>query len=128
MNAPLYIAILDATLIPFISRVYPDHHRFMQDNDPKHTSHLAAEYLSSKGVNWWKTPPESPDCNPIENLWHELKEFLRREVKPKSKQELIDGIRIFWSTVTVNKCQKYIGHLKKVLPKVIELEGAATGY
>ena len=122
------MAILDKTLIPFINSVYPEHHRFMQDNDPKHTSRLAAEYMSSKGVNWWKTPPESPDCNPIENLWHELKEYLRREIKPKTKQELIDGIQMFWRTVTVSKCRKYIGHLKKVLPKVIELEGAATGY
>ena len=71
---------------------------------------------------------ESPDCNPIENLWHELKEFLRREIKPKTKQELIDGIQKFWKTVTIAKCGKYIGHLKKVIPKVIELQGAATGY
>ncbi len=47
----------------------------------------------------------------IENLWHELKEFLRREIKPKTKQELIDGIQTFWKTVTIAKCGKYIGHL-----------------
>jgi len=29
--------------------------------------------------------------NPIENLWHELKEFIRREVKPRTKQELVDA-------------------------------------
>jgi transposase len=43
--------------------------------------------------------PESPDLNPIENLWHELKEYLRREVKPSTKKELIDGINQFWHTV-----------------------------
>jgi len=80
------------------------------------------------GVGWWRTPAESPDLNPIENLWHELKEYLRREVKPKTKQELTDGIQAFWSTVSQTKCAKYIRHLKKVIPKVIELEGAATGY
>lgn len=79
-------------------------------------------------MNWWKTPPESPDLNPIENLWHELKEFIRREVKPKVKQELIDGILEFWSTVDVAKCRKYIGHLQKVIPVVIENEGNATGF
>ncbi len=66
--------------------------------------------------------------NPIENLWHELKEFLRREVKPRTKDELIGGILKFWETVDVAKCQKYIGHLRKVVPRVIELNGGPNGY
>lgn len=77
-------------------------------------SRLAQTFFDENGVNWWHTPPESPDCNPIENLWHELKEFLRREVKPRTKQELLDGIESFWLTVDVEKCQKYIRHLRKV--------------
>ena len=44
------------------------------------------------------------------------------------KEELIDGIQKFWETVDQAKCEKYIGHLRKVIPKVIELEGSATGY
>ena len=75
----LYVDILDQTLLPFIRDVFPDGHRFMQDNDPKHVSKLAKEFLRTNGVNWWTTPPESPDANPIENLWHELKEFIRRK-------------------------------------------------
>ena len=71
------------------------------------------------------TPPESPDCNPIENMWHELKEYIRREVQPKSKQELIDGIEHFWTTVDAAKCCRYINH---VLPKVVAVQGEATGY
>lgn len=74
------------------------------------------------------TPPESPDLNPIENLWHELKEYLRAKVKPRNQCELVEGITQFWSTVTIRKCRKYIGHLRKVIPKVMELKGDATGY
>ena len=125
MDRFLFTDILDTTLLPFIQDKFPTSHRFMQDNDPKHTSKYAEEFLNTNNVNWWKTPAESPDLNPIE---HELKEFQRREVKPKTKQELIDGILRFWETVTIDKCNKYIDHLKKVVPRVIELEGAATGY
>lgn len=100
----------------------------MQDNDPKHKSRLAQNFFEANQVNWWKTPPESPDLNPIENLWHELKEFLRARVKPRNQKELIAGIKSFWATVTPEKCCKYIRHLHKVIPKVIELQGDATGY
>lgn len=128
MDAAMYTEILEATLIPFLRDTYPDGHKFMQDNDPKHTSRLAKAYLQEKNINWWPTPPESPDLNPIENMWHELKEFLRREVKPKTKDELVGGIQQFWDTVTGEKCRKYIRHLHKVIPRIIELDGAATGY
>ena len=50
-------------------------------------------------------------------------------VKPTNKQQLIDEIQQFWETLSVAKCVKYIDHLKKVLPKVIELNGGAvTGF
>ena len=127
MNAPLFISILKKSLVPFIRDVYPDGHRFVQDNDPKHCSKRAQKFYAEQGINWWPTPPESPDLNPIENLWHELKEYIRR-VKPRSKQELMDSIRAFWRTVTVTKCQKYIGHVKRVIPAVIQCKGRATGY
>ena len=128
MNAPLYVDIIRVGLLPFIHDKFPESHRFMQDNDPKHCSILARNFFEDNGINWWKTVPESPDLNPIENLWHELKEFVRREVKPTTKQQLIDGIKLFWSTVDSVKCTKYIRHLRKVVPKVIEVHGEPTGY
>ena len=99
MKKELFVEILSGTLLPFVNETYPSGHRFMQDNDPKHTSGYADQWMKDNGINWWKTPAESPDLNPIENLWHELKEYIRREVKPKTKDELIDGIIEFWSTM-----------------------------
>ena len=89
---------------------------------------MRKSFFERNNINWWKTPAESPDLNPIENLWHELKEYIRREIKPKTKDELVQGIVKFWDTVTIEKCNRYINHLKKVIPRVIELEGDATGY
>lgn len=128
MDAPFYVRILRHFLVPFINSEFPSTHRLMQDNDPKHTSRLAREFFQQKDINWWRTPPESPDMNPIENLWHELKEFIRREVKPTSKRQLIHGIETFWDTVTKEKCCRYINHIHKVIPKVVEVSGSATGY
>ena len=93
----------------------------MQDNNLKYTSRKVQDFLAEK-------PAESPNCNPIENVWHKLKEYIRREVKPRTKEQLVEGIHEFWATVDVQKCQKYIRHLRKVVPRVIELNGDATGY
>ena len=73
MDRFLFTDILDNTLVPFVISTYPDSHRFMHDSDPKHASHYARDFLVNKGINWWKTPAESPDLNPIENLWHEMR-------------------------------------------------------
>ena len=81
MDADLICNILETTLVPFIREKLPDH-RFLQDNDPKHTSRRAKAFFEEKNINWWHTPPETPDLNPIEDLWHELKFFLESKVKP----------------------------------------------
>ena len=129
MDADFYCSeILKKTLYPFIKKEFGSDHRFMQDNDPKHTSRKASETMDEQGINWWKTPPESPDINPIENFWHELKEYLRNEIKLRIAKELEEGITYFWSTVTPEKCQKYISNYKKVLPRIVERGGKASGY
>jgi len=85
-------------------------------------------FIKDNGISYWPAPAESPDLNPIEMLWHELKNHLRRFVKPRVKEELLNGIQQFWKTVTPAKCRKYIGHLEKVIPVVIAREGRASGH
>jgi transposase len=100
MDTRGFIQVLESGLVPFVEKNPLT--LLMQDNDPKHASRVAREWMDVNGITWWKTPPESPDINPIENLWHELKEYIRREVKPHTKSELIHGIECFWETV--NTC------------------------
>ncbi len=128
MDAPLYVNILENFLTPFIQEKFPQGHRFMQDNDPKHTSRLAKAYMEEQSVNWWKTPASSADINPIERVWAELKRYIARRVKPLSESDLVSGIVVFWSRrMTQDKCIKYIRHVTKVLPKVVAKEGGITG-
>ena len=65
--------------------------------------------------------PESPDMNPIENLGHELKEFLRCEIKPTTKDQMafinFGPLSMLPSVVNTSDTKK-----------VIEVHGNATGY
>ena len=45
------------------------------------------------------------------------------QIKP-----LLKGIEEFWLTVTQEKCRKYIGHIQRVLPVVVERGGKASGF
>ena len=61
LTATRYTDILDVVLLLFIEEHYPTHHRFQQDNDPRHTSRWSQDYFQEKNINWWKTPACSSD-------------------------------------------------------------------
>lgn len=42
-----------------------------------------------------KIPASSPDIKPIENVWAGMKLCLAKTVKPKKKEELVAGTRLF---------------------------------
>ena len=128
MTATRYTQILDAALLPFKEDVFPSGFRFQQDNDPKHCARYTRDYFTRNDINWWCTPAESPDLNPIENVWGSMKEFLRKEYKPKGLEDLKKGIREFWKTLTPSVCTRYINHLHRVIPKVIEENGGPSGF
>ena len=128
MDAPRYQQILEAGLLPFLSECFPDGHRFQQDNDPKHCSNHIDKFFTEQGIIWWRTPPESPDLNPIENVWGSMKQYLRTIYKPCNLETLKEGIQQFWNTLTPEVCRRYINHLNKVVPKIIEVQGEPSGY
>jgi transposase len=102
---------------------------FQHDNDPKHTANVVKKYLQNVGFAVLVWPSQSPDLNPIENLWAQVKDQLKaRSIKPTSLDELFDQILEEWNRVP----QAYIESVVKSMPErckaVIEAKGFSTKY
>lgn len=114
-------------LIPFIANRYPIYHSVHMDNARHHVSETTTRFLNRNGINHFRTPAQSPDLNPIELVWQDLKVYLSNEVQPNTVNELVNGILEFLENITVEYCNSKINHLNKVMNRIILLKGKASG-
>ncbi|KAF7643331.1 hypothetical protein LDENG_00241500 [Lucifuga dentata] len=70
-----------------------------QDNDPKHTSRSNSEWLKKTKMKVLEWPSQSPDINPIEMLWHDLKQAIHAR-KSSSVAELKQFCKEEWAKIT----------------------------
>ena len=110
---------------------------FMQDNAPCHRDHRVFKFLEERGIPIMGWPPQSPDLNPLENVWPDLKHrFHKRFVElgrcPSISSDAIAQyskiIQESWAEVDARFLRGLIESMPERVAAVIAAKGGSTKY
>ena len=128
MNGEKYIKVLQDRLMPTIEESGIDNPIFQQDSAPCHTCRSVKTFLSGKDLEILSWPGYSPDLNPIENIWSELKKRVARKIS-RNKSQLIENIIRVWNhELPKDLPGKLISSMPKRIKSVIKNKGYQTKY
>jgi hypothetical protein len=130
VNTEKYIEILDEHLFSTMDFLYSDSSdgwKFQQDNASCHTSVKAKEYFEKIALIVIEWPANSPDLNPIENIWKLVKDMLEKE-NLKSIHEWIAKINEFWKNISHDYLKSLIDSMKTRIDLCLAANGAHIKY
>lgn len=128
MDRFLYKDILENVMVPYAEWNMPLSWHFQHDNDPKHTSKFVKDWLADQNIDVIRWPAQSPDLNPIENLWEIVDRGVNRDAVYGDKNKLFEAVERAWSAIPKKIIDNLIGSMNKRCADVIKNKGYATKY
>ncbi|ORD98190.1 TCB2 [Hepatospora eriocheir] len=128
MTALYNTKILNRNLFKSVDELsISDNYIFQQDNDPKHKAALTNDFFDKNNVEVLNWPSQSPDMNPIENLWHYLKIQVYKR-KPKNLKELEEFVVDEWFKIPQEMCKNLVKSIPKRIEQLYKSKGRSTLY
>ena len=126
INAKKYIDILKNKL-PHTMQIH-NVTCFQHDGAPAHTAKIVKKWFSDNHIDVLDWPGNSPDLNPIENLWELMKRRLAKRC-PKNMQDVRYWLtRIWCQELSKELCKKLVTSMQKRIKDVLRRKGQQTKY
>lgn len=122
-----YKNILETQMLPHAEWNMPLRWVFQHDNDPKHTSKLVKDFLRDNRIQVLDWPAQSPDLNPIENMFSILKRSVAGK-RFKNKAELFQSLKSEWEQIPQSAIANIIASMPRRCADVIRSKGCYTKY
>ncbi|KAJ4440914.1 hypothetical protein ANN_10762 [Periplaneta americana] len=130
MNSDKYIHLLETRIVSQLQKSFPDGRGvFQQDLAPCHTSRKTTEFFNKKNIQVLPWPGNSPDINPIENLWSICKRRMQK-MDCSTKEKMISALIGVWfhDEEMKNICGKLVESMPNRLRAVIRNKGGHIDY
>ena len=128
MTKEVYNGILQDQMLPSKMRLFPDNNWiFQQDNDPKHTASINKMFVIDNMIPTFNWPSQSPDLNPIENLWAILDSTCRNR-NCKNAAELFETLQTAWNNLPNDILTSLVDSMPRRCAAVIKSKGWPTKY
>ncbi len=108
VNAAIYQEILEHFMLPSADKLYGDaDFIFKQDLAPAHTVKCTKSWFNDHGVTVLNWSANSPDLNPIENLWSMVKRKMR-DTRPNNVDDLKAAIKAAWASLHLSSATGWL--------------------
>lgn len=130
LNAQGMTQIYQKCLLPSARKWFGDDSSIwilQEDNDPKHRSRRCVSWKIENGVQVLDWPSQSPDANPIENVWALMKNQLQGTPIFNFKS-LCRKLRQIWRSLPAEYARKLVENMPRRCEAILENNGDWTLY
>jgi len=131
LDGPTYITILEDELQQTLKKYFPRGKQFIfqQDGCSVHRCKVVKEWFEKKKMAILPWPAQSPDLNPIEHLWADVKRrIMEKHAKVSNKEQLWSAIEEEWEATPKETVRTLYESIPGRLQAVIQAKGGVTKY